>query len=220
MWYSWTAAADGTATISLGGDNIVKAATVYTGVELASLARVGQTTNNSLAFTVRGGTQYSIALGTNYTAGGTLTLTIAGPGFVFPSANNPNPRLVNIATRGLVGTGGDIMFAGFSLSGSRRVLIRAVGPTLATFGVGGTLGDPKLEIYQGTNLIATNDNWGGGTDAAILASAAASVGSFPLTPGSKDAAIIATLPLGGYTVQVSGVGGTTGSAIVEVYELP
>lgn len=220
VWYSWTAAADGTASISLGGDSISKSATVYTGVELASLVRVGQTTNNTFSFTVRGGTQYTIALGTSSTSGGTLTLTIAGPGVVFPSPDNSNPRLVNIATRGLVGTGGDIMFGGFSLSGTRRVLVRAVGPTLGNFGVSGTLADPKLEVYQGSNLLTSNDNWGSGIDAALIPSAASSVGAFPLTAGSKDAAIIATLLAGGYTVQVSGVGNTTGVAIIEVYELP
>lgn len=112
------------------------------------------------------------------------------------------------------------MFGGFTLSDTRRVLIRAVGPTLASFGVSGTLADPKLEIYQGSNLIASNDNWGSGGDAAIIAATTSSVGAFALNSGSKDAVIITNLGAGGYTAQVSGVGGTTGVAIVEVYELP
>ncbi len=130
--------------------------------------------------------------------------------------------LVNLSCRARVGTGGDILIAGFAIAGteSKRVLIRAVGPTLASLGVSGTLADPRLElIRQGapaaTATVATNDNW----DAA-LAPTFSSVGAFALTPGSRDAALVVTLAPGSYTAQVSGVGNTTGVAIVEVYELP
>ena len=130
--------------------------------------------------------------------------------------------LVNLSCRARVGTGGDILIAGFTISGteSKRILIRGVGPTLATLGVPGTLADPKLElIRQGapaaTAVVASNDNWD-----ASLASTFPSIGAFALTPGSRDAALVVTLPPGSYTAQVSGVGNTTGVAIVEVYELP
>ncbi len=135
------------------------------------------------------------------------------------SVTGSTPRLVNISARTEVGTGGDILIAGFNVSGtgSRRVLIRAVGPTLAAFGVGGTLADPKLDVYSGTRVIASNDNW----DASATPNATqTAVGAFALNAGSRDAALIATLSPGAYTAQVSGVNNTTGIAIVEVYELP
>lgn len=130
-----------------------------------------------------------------------------------------SPRFVNISARTQVGTGGDILIAGFNVggSGARRVLIRAVGPTLATFGVSGTLADPRLEVYSGQTVIASNDNW----DATVTPTATqSSVGAFQLTAGSRDAALVISLQPGAYTTQVSGVGGTTGVALIEVYELP
>ncbi|MFO1450345.1 MAG: immunoglobulin domain-containing protein [Opitutaceae bacterium] len=130
------------------------------------------------------------------------------------SANTP--RLVNISARNQVGTGSDVMIAGFTIAGTgpKTVLIRAVGPTLAQFGVPGTLVDPKLEVYSGSTKINENDNW-----AASLGTTFTSVGAFGLTAGSKDAALLITLQPGGYTVQVSGADGGTGEAIVEIYEV-
>jgi hypothetical protein len=98
------------------------------------------------------------------------------------------------------------------------VLVRAVGPTLSVFGVGGTLADPKLEIYSGATKTTENDNWGG---TAELKAAFTSVAAFALSAdASRDAALVATLQPGNYTAQISGVGNTSGVALVEVYELP
>jgi hypothetical protein len=127
-------------------------------------------------------------------------------------------RFTSLAARNRVGTGANILIAGFSLAGEgmRNLLIRAVGPTLGAFGVPSVLTDPKLEIYQSSGgKIGENDNW-----SSMLATAFSSVGAFPLTQGSKDAAITISLPAGGYTVQVSGVDGGVGEALVEIYELP
>jgi hypothetical protein len=93
------------------------------------------------------------------------------------------------------------------------------------FGVGGVLADPQLTIFQrlpnGADVpILTNNDWGVAFDPAETASVAGQVGAFALPAGSKDAALVATLPPGAYTVQVTGVGGTTGNALVEVYEVP
>ena len=98
---------------------------------------------------------------------------------------------------------------------ARRLLVRAVGPTLAAFGVPGTLADPKLELYSGTTKIAENDNWGGD---AQVAAAFTQVGAFGLPAASKDAVLLITLPPGAYTAQASGTG--AGLALVEVYEVP
>ena len=128
------------------------------------------------------------------------------------------PRLTNVSARTQVGTGGNILITGFVIAGSgtRQVLIRATGPALAAFGVDGTLADPKLELYNSAGVKTDeNDNW-----VAATAAAQASVGAFPLTVGSKDSVIVATLAPGSYTAQVSGVGATTGVALVEIYELP
>ncbi|MEY4090600.1 MAG: hypothetical protein RJB55_2871, partial [Verrucomicrobiota bacterium] len=128
-------------------------------------------------------------------------------------------RIINLSARNRVGSGGDILIAGLYVagSGSRRVLIRGVGPGLAEFGVEGTLANPRLEVFsaEGTR-IAENDDW----DLA-LAATFRSVAAFALPDRSRDAALVVELPAGrGYTAQVSGMGGTTGEALVEVYELP
>ncbi len=126
--------------------------------------------------------------------------------------------LVNLSCRARVGTGGDVLIAGFVVRGGpRRLLIRAVGPTLAQFGVTGFLADPRMEITsQATGaIVASNDDWN-----AALAPTFASVGAFALGVGSKDAAVVVTLEPGNYTAQISGVGNATGVAIVEVYDLP
>ena len=127
--------------------------------------------------------------------------------------------LVNLSCRARVGTGGDVLIAGFAVGGTapKRLLLRGVGPTLGNLGVAGSLANPRLAVLRSgaTEEMAANDDW-----EAALAPAFASVGAFALPPGSRDAALVVTLPPGAYTAQVSGVGGTTGIALVEVYELP
>jgi M6 family metalloprotease-like protein len=139
---------------------------------------------------------------------------------VYDAGTGTSPRLTSISARNQVGTGGNILIAGFTVegTGTKNLLIRAVGPGLTQFGVGGVLADPKLEIFSASSppfRINQNDNW-----SSALAPTFTSVGAFALTPSSKDAALTVGLPPGGYTVQVSGADGGTGNAIVEVYELP
>lgn len=138
------------------------------------------------------------------------------------TAAAPTAKLNNIATRGFVGTGGNIMIAGFVIAGdgAKTILVRAVGPTLSAFGLTGLLADPQLAIYRGSESILANDDWSTGPAAAATASVATQVGAFALPSGSKDAAFVVTLPAGAYTVQVSGVNSTTGLALVEIYEAP
>lgn len=157
------------------------------------------------------------------TIDGGRTIQASGPSAgtvlveAYDAGSGDNPRFTNISARNKVGTGANILIAGFTLegSGTRNLLIRAVGPKLTDFGVPNVLADPKLEVYSGNSKIAENDNW-----ASSLASTFASVGAFGLNTGSKDAAITVSLPAGGYTVQVSGADGGVGEAIVEIYELP
>lgn len=131
--------------------------------------------------------------------------------------NGSSPRLVNVSVNKNI-TAGETLIAGFVIDGGTgcKVLVRAVGPGLAAFGVPGTMADPKLVLYSGSNKIGENDNWGG--DAQVSA-AATQVGAFGLGSGSKDAVLLVSLPPGAYTAQVSGTGGG-GIALVEVYEVP
>ena len=111
------------------------------------------------------------------------------------------------------------MTAGFVIdgTGTKRVLIRALGPTLASFGVTGVLADPQLTLFSGQTVIGANDNWGG---TAELTAAFNRVSPIPVPANSRDAAVVATLDAGTYTALVTGVGGATGAVIVEVYEVP
>jgi hypothetical protein len=129
-------------------------------------------------------------------------------------------RLVNVSTSGFVGSGEQALVPGFFIGGTapKQLLIRAVGPGLAQFGVGGVLSDPQLSLVPlGQDFaVAANDNWGG---SAALQTAFSQAGAFALPAGSKDAAVLVRLPPGGYTVVVSGVAGGTGTALVEIYDL-
>lgn len=129
-------------------------------------------------------------------------------------------RLVNVSARAQVGSGGSILIAGFTLSGNipRQVLIRGIGPALGDFNVAGALTNPRLEIYRESTRIHENDDWAG---ASTLAAAFEQVKAFRLTnPFSRDAVLLVTLSPGGYTAQLSGVNGTTGVGLIEVYEMP
>ena len=127
-------------------------------------------------------------------------------------------RMINISARNRVGTGSDILIAGFVVNGTgtKQVLIRAIGPTLINFGVTGTLADPQLEVFDNSRRsIASNDNW-----SSNLSTTFTQVGAFPLPAGSRDAAILTTLNAGtAYTVQVTGINNGTGEALVEIYEV-
>lgn len=126
-------------------------------------------------------------------------------------------RLVNLSARTHVGTGDNILVAGFAIAGtsSKQLLIRAVGPALVAHGVTGFLADPQVELRSaGGGILHTNDNW-----EPAIASAFARVAAFDLPAGSRDAALLVTLPPGTYTAQVSGVNNTTGEALIEVYEV-
>ena len=129
-------------------------------------------------------------------------------------------RLTNVSVRSSVGTGANVLIVGFSTSGSaaKTLLIRGVGPTLASFGVGDVLSNPQLQLFnQAGTVIAENDDWGGGSN---LSSAFSTVAAFSLPANSRDAVLLVTLPPGSYTAQVSGASNTTGVALVEVYEMP
>ncbi len=123
---------------------------------------------------------------------------------------------MNISSRGLVGTGENALLANFTVEGnSKTVLLRAVGPALAVFGVSGTLANPVLTVHDATGAeIARNDDW-----SSALASDFMSVGAFALSAGSKDSALKLTLAPGTYTARVTGAAATTGLALLEAYSV-
>jgi len=152
-------------------------------------------------------------------------VTVIGEPASAPPPSGPPPnsaRLINISTRAQVGTGANILIPGFVIggSGTETLLIRADGPALTAFGVAGALAQPSLSVFNSTGtVIASNTGWGTNSNPAQIASAAASVGAFALASGSADCALVASLTPGAYTVQVSGVGNSTGVALAEVYEV-
>ncbi len=109
------------------------------------------------------------------------------------------------------------MIVGIVVSnGPRSFLVRAIGPALGGFGVAGFIPNPKIDLKnQAGATIAANDDW-----TSDLAPFAQSVGAFALTPGSRDAALRATLPAGSYTLVISSADTGTGVALAELYELP
>lgn len=124
-------------------------------------------------------------------------------------------RAGNVSTRGKVGNGDSIMIGGFVIGGNspKPLIIRALGPTLATLGVAGALADPLLELRDSNgNLIEANDDWQQSPEAGFVAAAGRAPGN------AKESAIAPTLNPGPYTVLVYGVGNTTGAALFEVYD--
>ncbi|HVU34383.1 MAG TPA: DUF1800 family protein [Opitutaceae bacterium] len=132
-------------------------------------------------------------------------------------AHSQSARLANLSTRAQTASGVAVLTSGFVIGPgpNQQVLIRAIGPTLSNYGLSGVLLDPKLDLLDANGaLLASNDNWN-----AVDGATMSSVGAFSLPSGSKDSAIVTTLAPGAYTAQVTGVGGTSGLALVEVYEV-
>lgn len=141
---------------------------------------------------------------------------------VSPTTTTPATRLANISTRGYAGTGEESLIVGFVVGGTvnRRVLIRAVGPTLgnAPFDVPDALHDPSLELHSSTAVIATNDNWGD-DNPSELSAAFTQTGAFMLPADSLDAALIFDAPPGLYTAIAKPNAGGGRLALVEIYDL-
>jgi len=140
--------------------------------------------------------------------------------------------LVNISARCFVGTNASVAISGFVVAGnqSAQLMIRGIGPALGAFGVSGALAQPSVSLFDSNNvLIASNTGWGtsmvpGTSSAPVtyrLASAAdmAAVNAFAIPGGSADSAMVVVLPPGQYTAQISGVGGSTGTCLAEVYQM-
>jgi uncharacterized repeat protein (TIGR03803 family) len=142
---------------------------------------------------------------------------------VYDLAPAANSKLANISTRGFVDTDSNVMIGGLIVDGGTfggfaRVILRAIGPSLAVSGIQGVLQDPSLELHDASGtIIASNDNWKTRPDGT------SQQGEIEATsvPPSNDAesALVRSLPPGNYTAIVRGTGNTSGIAVVEAYTL-
>lgn len=131
-------------------------------------------------------------------------------------------RLINLSVRSVAAPGDETLIAGFTLSGAAadgRILLRGVGPALATFAVSGLASDPLLTLFNNRAVVGTNDDWDTAGDRAAVANAATAVGAFPLAAGSRDAALLATVRPGTFTAHVTTKNATSGIALVEIYDV-
>ena len=160
--------------------------------------------------------------GGNYTA--TLRGKNNGTGIglveVYDIGAESRADLGNIATRGLVQTGNDILIGGFivrddsSLNQPQRILIRGIGPSLPTTSVPNPLQDPTIELHDGQGaLLVANDDWQSSPDAAAIQLTTIA----PTNP--KESAILRTLAPGNYTAVMRGANGGRGIGLVEIYNL-
>ena len=173
---------------------------------------------------------FALAVGTKDAAtvlrvgAGALTIHVAGAdgasGVVLIElyaigAAGAGPALVNLSIRAAAGTGSDTLVTGFVVRGGvLPLLVRGVGPGLATFGVTGPVTDPRLTVFNSLGLsVTSNDDW----DAGSVRQTATDVGAFALSGGSKDAATLVSLAVGAYTMHLSGGAAAGGQALAEVY---
>ena len=135
------------------------------------------------------------------------------------SAASP-AKLVNVATRGLIQPGDKLMIAGFIVqNGSVRAVVRAIGPSLAAFGITNALPDTTLQLRDGNGaIVVENDDWKIRSNGTSQQAELEATGLQPTN--DLEAAVVVTLPPGQYTAQVRGKPETTGTGVVQVYFLP
>jgi hypothetical protein len=138
---------------------------------------------------------------------------------IYDLTNASNGKLANISTRGSVQTAENVMIGGFILGGTSinpaKVVIRAIGPSLAQLGIGNPLSNPTLSLFDSNGqMVGLNDNWG---DDANQAAQLQALSLAPQNPA--ESAVVATLPPGQYTAVVAGQNGGTGIGLIEVYSV-
>jgi plastocyanin len=172
----------------------------------------GGTATFSHRFTTAGTFPYFCQVHTTMMTG---TVLVTGPSPT-PTPGGAPSTLGNIATRLRVQSGDNALIGGLIATGtaSKRVIIRAIGPSLIPFGVSGALANPTLDLFQGSTLLFSNDDWNNSTQQAEIAASG-------LAPSNNlESAIIQTLTPGqNYTAAVRGANGTTGIGIVEAFDL-
>ena len=145
----------------------------------------------------------------------------------------PMSRLINLSARAVIGAGTNSLIGGFMIAGTtaQTVVIRGDGPVLSSMGLSGAISNPVLTLAASDgSVIATNAGWSSGPAAGngktssitvqpLTSAITAKIGAFALADGSKDSAIVATLPPGVYTAQVTGATQAAGISLLEIYEL-
>jgi len=172
--------------------------------------------------TVSGNTKYYYRLSATNTSGTsnpTAVFSATTPGATGTGAST----LVNIATRAFCGTGDNVAIAGFVIGGTgkKQVLLRAVGPSLVAQGLpqAEVLADPTMQLYRGSTVIASNDDWGTNDNAAQITTVGNSIGAAALAgTDTKSAVLLTSLDPGAYTFIVTGKNNSTGVVLLEVYD--
>lgn len=170
-------------------------------------------TRSETIYTIGGDQYYAVQVGGTNSDNGPIIVPVAASG----------PRFLNMSFRAVVPANGNII-PGFVVADTpnhtkQTILIRVAGPTLATFGVTGTLSDPKITVYDSkNNIVATNDNWcDNATEKNLIETTRPKVGAFAFSDNSKDAAILLSLSPGTYTAMINGPRDASGEVLVEVY---
>jgi Matrixin len=186
----------------------------HDGAQASQIAEMGLAPTNALEsailVTLNPGSYTAVVSGYNGGSGNGLVEAY--------EVDSTSSRLVNISTRGRVGSLNEPMIGGLISQGggAKSVIIRALGPSLGTGAnaVAGALADPVLELRDASgNLVDVNDDWNSGSQVATILA----TGIPPSNP--LESAIVATLGTGNYTAVVRGVDGTSGVALVEVFDL-
>lgn len=163
----------------------------------------------ALRMTLEPGAYTTVVTGKNTTPG-------IGLVEVYDLSPVSNSSLANISTRGIVGTGSDLLIGGFIVGAvdSATVVVRSLGPSLSSGGISDPLNDPSFTVYdQNGSALATNDNWQDDPSALDLEQ------NQIAPPDDAEAATILHLPVGAYTAVTVGADGGTGVGLVEVYNL-
>ena len=184
-------------------------------------ALAGATTNVLTINPVAAGDSgtYLCAYATDTTALGSSQALVLGVG--------PTDRLLNLSARATVGGANPTLIAGFVVSGARdkKLILRAIGPSLALFGETNPLRVPVLRIYDSTGTLYENAYAypavvGGPTYESDLADSLARAGAFPISAGTRDVVQMKPFLPGSYTAQVTSGDGTGGNVLLEIYEVP
>lgn len=194
-------------------------ALVEAGTRVGAFAFASATSKDAAIFSdvSSGGTTMHISANNNAAGSVIAEVYDATPASSFTPLT---PRLVNVSVRKII-RAGTTLKAGFVIGGStsKTILIRVIGPALAPFGVANALADPRLALFRAgaTAPFATNDDW---SATVALTNTFGKVAAFPLPSGSRDAVLLLPLEPGNYVAEAQGTPGTTGAALVEVYEVP
>lgn len=200
------------------GSNANAADITSTAVAIGAMALAATDTHSSALLTTLEPGVYSFIVKGKSDSSGIVLLEVYDADTVTTGS-----KFVDISARGYATTGNGVAIGGFVISGNapKRVLMRAVGPTLTTWGIGQNevLLDPLIELHHGSATLATNDDWGTNTNQADIVTTGARIGATPFATGdTRSSALLMTLQPGIYSFIAKGKNDTSGIVLVEVYD--